>query len=947
MSQTVITQAFEALKAQEAANGGVLTLDEFVFASVPNLNITDPIDRTEGLPPEAQIVHRQAVSKTGMVNSNAVVYSVVLGADVGDFEFNWVGLLNKASGAVAMIVHAPSQKKIKTASGQQGNVLTRSFLMEYNGASQQTQIITPADTWQIDFTARLNGVDERIRQENRDVYGQASFMDDGFLVSGANGNYLVKKGVAYIEGLRAELLFDQAMAVAVRPSRIWVDVCWRGTLTSVWAPVTKLTVADSLVNYVTGDEQHYVFAIAEVMADGSVIDLRQTTPLAQMAGLSATPDTILYFDKNAKLKKSPLSDFVRETLGIADAPGVLAQLGLTEAAALPAKLLSKRVYAIDFGNVPDGRDAAKETTTIQKAIDYVYANGGGVVDLGPFQWKVSASRLNETYDNYGVPVSASTGCIILRKGVSLVGQYGITKIYSDNPTLTLIYLVAPDGNVVSGFELAGAWSQGMQGAGHGIFQVGTQGGADISCKSTILKHLYIHNVGSYGIGLQNGNPEDCHINHIRTDTTGADGLDLKARDDLAIPPVANTVSYVWVKRPNLRLDGSAGVDIRGVWQASNITVTDFGGDATKSYTGIRFRTKPAVTDPYNKAAARSTLTGFNIMPTPGAAALLISGVECGSDDVHISNGTVEDCHVGVAHNGNEVGSAQRCSVTGVTSINARQYGFRNSVGCDDITYVGCKDIGSVAAGFRIEGANCTAVGCSGTLSVGTAASATFIQTGGRHGAGYVVTERLTDAAVAVSAKGTAADISLRLSAKGNSFIGVNADIRPDTASMRYLGTNNLPWAGGFTQTALTVLSDADYKSEPVMMSDAMLDAAEEVELVQYQYLDRIEAKGVDGARWHFGAIAQRYVEAFERHGLDATRFGFLCHDEWEHVPAIIDEETGEEISPAIEAGARYGIRYEEALVLEAAVQRRRYRRVLDRLDQALDRLDILEGGNHD
>lgn len=157
MSQTVITQAFEELKAQEAANGGMVTLDEFVFASVPNLNITDPIDRTEGLPLAAQIVHRQAVSKTGMVNSNAVVYSVVLGADVGDFEFNWVGLLNKASGVVAMIVHAPSQKKIRTQSGQQGNVLTRSFLMEYNGASQQTQIITPADTWQIDFTARLNG----------------------------------------------------------------------------------------------------------------------------------------------------------------------------------------------------------------------------------------------------------------------------------------------------------------------------------------------------------------------------------------------------------------------------------------------------------------------------------------------------------------------------------------------------------------------------------------------------------------------------------------------------------------------------------------------------------------------------------------------------------------------------------------------------------------------
>lgn len=328
MSQTVITQAFEALKAQEAANGGVLTLDEFVFASVPDLNITDPIDRTEGLPGEAQIVHRQAVGKTGMVNSNAVVYSVVLGADVGDFEFNWVGLVNKTSGVVAMIVHAPSQKKITTASGKQGNVLTRSFLMEYSGASQQTQIITPADTWQIDFTARLNGVDERIRQENIDTYGVASFINDGFQVSGANGNYLVKKGIAYVEGLRAELLFDQAVAVSTRPSKIWMDVCWHGTLTSVWAAETKLTVADHLVNYVAGDEQHYVVAIADILADGSVIDLRQASALAQLTGLSAEPNTVPYFDNDSRLKKSALSEFNRNLLAIPDAEGVIEGLGL-------------------------------------------------------------------------------------------------------------------------------------------------------------------------------------------------------------------------------------------------------------------------------------------------------------------------------------------------------------------------------------------------------------------------------------------------------------------------------------------------------------------------------------------------------------------------------------------------------------------------------------------
>lgn len=345
MSQTVITSAFEQLKAQEAANGGVVILDEFVFANIPNLDITSPVDRGEGLPDEAMIVHRQAVGKTGMVNNNAVVYSVVLGADVGDFDFNWVGLVNSANKVVAMIVHAPTQKKIKTATGQQGNVLTRSFLMEYNGASEQTQIITPADTWQIDFTARLNGVDERIRLENMDIYGAATFFDDGFLVASDEGVYSVRKGLAYVAGQRAELLFDQVITVSQKPLKVWVDVSWKGTLTSVWNTATKITVAPVLENYTLNDEQHYVYAVAEVMADGTVVDLRNSVldagvsgelkkkqplspTLTALAGVVAAKDKIPYFsgDQNAEL--TGLTETGRNIIGSETAADALHHLGL-------------------------------------------------------------------------------------------------------------------------------------------------------------------------------------------------------------------------------------------------------------------------------------------------------------------------------------------------------------------------------------------------------------------------------------------------------------------------------------------------------------------------------------------------------------------------------------------------------------------------------------------
>ncbi len=274
MSQTTITLAFEQWKAQQGTTGEPVLLDEFVFANVPGLDPDQPVDRNETLPPAEQIVHRQAVSRKGVVNDNAVVHSVVLGADVGDFSFNWIGLINKASGTLAMIVHAPLQQKLKTAEGQQGNVLTRSFLMEYNGAQAETGINTPAETWQIDFTARMAGMDERQRLENIDIFGAAAFFGDGYLVGKSGNQFYVTKGTGYVAGLRTTLAANLNITVTTRPVKVWLDVCWTGTLTSVWGVQSRITVADNLADYVQNGVQHYVFAVAGIDENGNITDLR-------------------------------------------------------------------------------------------------------------------------------------------------------------------------------------------------------------------------------------------------------------------------------------------------------------------------------------------------------------------------------------------------------------------------------------------------------------------------------------------------------------------------------------------------------------------------------------------------------------------------------------------------------------------------------------------------
>lgn len=969
MSQTVITQAFEELKAQEAANGGVLTLDEFVFASVPDLNITDPIDRTEGLPPAAQIVHRQSVSKTGMVNSNAVVYSVVLGAEVGDFEFNWVGLLNKASGVVAMIVHAPSQKKIKTSSGQQGNVLTRSFLMEYNGASQQTQIITPADTWQIDFTARLNGVDERIRQENRDVYGQASFMDDGFLVSGANGNYLVKKGVAYIEGLRAELLFDQAMAVAVRPSRIWVDVCWRGTLTSVWAPVTKLIVADSLVNYVTGDEQHYVFAIAEVLADGSVNDLRQASSLAQMAELVASPDTVLYFDKKSKLKKSAISEFIREMLATPDAGGVLSGIGLSDPGGSGnIGGLTKPVTWRGFAGGADPTGVTISDAAFQKAVDMSFGYNPNPIAYST----ISAPDI--------VAIRIPAGTYKISSRISPKGKLVVWMcdggVFIDNPDFLC-------GKVV------------QQGFRHNARTHGTLDSAvalSISANRGLGKPPAVQGIVS-PVDLASVTERDAVGLYVDSGSL-APTLTVASATYTAttvVPAVAVSVADL-VKGMVIDTDnGYAG--ILQSWNEDGTMLT-VGGGWYLSGSGNQTPGIPAAAGFRVNDITKIWALNANVVLTPEGNTKKAAGFELGlrnqkmniTDPSHPTEYMWGHDVVGFGPYPASVGFMQRTGILrGFESSGASQEGFVVTdrggvtpstgfmVKCNSFQQIACAPDGENSA-FKVTHTGDMDIG--GKAYPGT--KSVRFRSGG-------LTDDWDVRIQSVGGNSGAGGGVMRLGAQ---FVEVSGGLRPQTTNSSPCGTSTNAWSGGNTQTAFTVLSDARYKTEPLKITDAMLDAAEEVELVQYQIIDRVEEKGADGARWHFGVIAQEYAAAFARHGLDARRFAFFCYDEWEdeyetfilnegatttrtitaNEPARVDvpvslpdgtpvmDSEGNQVTMSVmhmtsvdvevveadapiyetrlvrKAGNKYGIRYEEVLILEAAKQRRNYERLQARIE---------------
>ncbi|MFT5788010.1 MAG: hypothetical protein ACI8SJ_000105 [Shewanella sp.] len=281
----VITIAGEKLFAAKAQVNQQLDIDTFIFAYVPGQDPNAPINREEGLPPVGQQVHTQAVQQVGRINDNVVVYSTVLDSVTGTFDFNWVGLYSSANQTLIAISKVPTVTKTVTVPGSAGNTLNRNFGIEYSGLAELAGISVAPETWQLDFTARLSGMDELTRQLAADMNGKDWFIEDGFkVVPRATANsFSVTPGAGYVSGLRIELKQEHILTLQSYPQFVYVDAWFDGNASSKWAPQTAFTVtANEMDDYIdVNGAQHYVFKLAVVSATTYVEDLRSTTGLRQ------------------------------------------------------------------------------------------------------------------------------------------------------------------------------------------------------------------------------------------------------------------------------------------------------------------------------------------------------------------------------------------------------------------------------------------------------------------------------------------------------------------------------------------------------------------------------------------------------------------------------------------------------------------------------------------
>src|SRR5690349_9579494 len=107
-----ITIAGENLIAEKQAAQEVLVVSKFLYALVPGLDPATPVDRYAGKPPPEQMMYETDITKGGYVDPNQVVYSSMIGSNVGDWDFNWLGL-ETAEGVLLAAAYTPVQQKRK------------------------------------------------------------------------------------------------------------------------------------------------------------------------------------------------------------------------------------------------------------------------------------------------------------------------------------------------------------------------------------------------------------------------------------------------------------------------------------------------------------------------------------------------------------------------------------------------------------------------------------------------------------------------------------------------------------------------------------------------------------------------------------------------------------------------------------------------------------------
>ena len=142
------------------------------------------------------------------------------------------------------------------------------------------------------------------------------------------------------------------------------------------------------------------------------------------------------------------------------------------------------------------------------------------------------------------------------------------------------------------------------------------------------------------------------------------------------------------------------------------------------------------------------------------------------------------------------------------------------------------------------------------------------------------------------------------------------------------------WSG----TACQIISDQRLKQQIAEIDDKLLDAWEDVDLVQFKYNDAVSEKGKDNARLHTGYVVQQIDSACKSHNVDISEYGLYCHEEYPEETEEVEVEQADgtktkERKVIREASEHYSLRYTEVYAVECKYLRRCIARLTARIEQ--------------
>lgn len=146
-------------------------------------------------------------------------------------------------------------------------------------------------------------------------------------------------------------------------------------------------------------------------------------------------------------------------------------------------------------------------------------------------------------------------------------------------------------------------------------------------------------------------------------------------------------------------------------------------------------------------------------------------------------------------------------------------------------------------------------------------------------------------------------------------VDASGNVLPAANGTQTLGSTSLRYAQVWCTAGAFNSSDARLKTAVRGLTNAEIAAAQELaaEIGFFQWLDAVENKGIDKARWHAGLTVQRAIEIMIKHELDPFAYGFIGYDKWEDT--IVKHPAIDAVDPQPAQLAEY----ETQVVVEPAI----------------------------